>query len=129
MKRPGLTLLEVVVALLLTGTLLVSSLLAFARHRRQLALADRQIEAARIADELVRQLAARRGGIPVGVTGAVPGKPTWRWQTLPIGTTALATLQMQVIRLRIVEVPGKPVELVSVDLFQPGPVLQRRPGK
>ena len=113
--KRGLTLLEVIVALLLMGGVVVSSLLAFARHREQLFLAGQRIEATGIADQMLAELSARRGGLPVGVRGAVEGKPQWFWQTRPIGTTSLATVPMQVVRFEIRSRNAADDVLVGID--------------
>ena len=99
--RRGFTLLEVIVALALMGSVLVASLLAFSQHRKQLSMADKRIEATMIADQLVSQLSSQRDGIPVGARGIVAGKTNWIWQTSPVGTTTLATVEMQVLRFQI----------------------------
>ena len=117
-SRRGFTLLEVIVALAIMGAILVASLLAFSQHRRQLALADKRIEATMIADRLVSQLSSQRDGIPVGARGIVANKTNWIWQTSLLGTTTLATVQMRVLRFEIVEIGQSPTQLISVDLVK-----------
>ena len=116
--RRGLTLLEVIVALVLMGGVVVSTLLAFSKHRAQLALASQRIEATEIADALVLQLDGRRGGIPDAAVGTVPGKPNWFWQTRPIGDAVLASVPLRVIRLEIRRRDAGDVVLVDVDLVK-----------
>ena len=116
--RRGFTLLEVIVALALMGSVLVASLLAFSQHRKQLSMADKRIEATMIADQLVSQLSSQRDGIPVGARGIVAGKTNWIWQTSPVGTTTLATVEMQVLRFQILEIGQTSTQLVSVDLVK-----------
>ena len=99
--QPGLTLLEVIVALALMGTVLVSSILAFSSHRRQLSVAQKRLEAIAIADELLARLQSQQGGVPVPSSGLVVGKPGWNWQTSVVGTTTIATVPLQVIRFEV----------------------------
>ena len=114
--RRGFTLLEVIVALALMGSVLVGSLLAFSQHRHQLSMADKRLEATVFADQLVNQLSSQQGGMPSNARGPVPGKSGWIWQTLPVGTTTIATIPMRVVRLQILEINVAPTQLVSVDI-------------
>ena len=116
--RKGFTLLEVIVALALMGSVLVGSLLAFSSHRSQLSMAEKRIEATRIADDLVSRLSSSQGGMPVGVRGTIAGKPNWVWQTSSVGTTTLATVQLQVLRLQILELSSTTTQLVAVELVK-----------
>ena len=116
--RRGVTLLEVIVALALMGSVLVSSLLAFSKHRNQLSMAQKRIEATMIADQIVGRLASQRDGMPIGIRGTVAGKPNWIWQTTPIGFTTLATVPMRVVRFQILEIGASSTQLVSVDLVK-----------
>lgn len=117
-SRRGVTLLEVVVALALMGSVLVTSLLAFTRHREQLALAENRLEATVIADRMLADWSAQRGGVPVGASGVVPGRPRWSWDTRVIGTTRLATVAMQVIRFEIYQRDARDIALVDVEFVQ-----------
>lgn len=116
--RPGFTLLEVVVALALMGSVLVASLLAFSQHRKQLSMAEKRIQATIIADQLVSKLSSQRDGIPIGAQGIVAGKTNWVWQTSRVGTATLATVPLQVLRFQILEMGRTPTQLVTVDLVQ-----------
>jgi prepilin-type N-terminal cleavage/methylation domain-containing protein len=117
-RRRGFTLMEVVVALVLMGSVLAGSLLAFSRHRKQLSMADKRIEATMIADQLVTELSSQRGGIPIEARGRIAGKPSWIWLTSPVGATQLATVPMQVVRFQILELSPTPTPLVSVDIVE-----------
>jgi prepilin-type N-terminal cleavage/methylation domain-containing protein len=110
-RDAGFTLVEVIAALTLMGGVMVATLLALTQHRRQVTL---------VADRLVAELTARRGGLPESARGRVLGHPTWIWQTAPIGRTSVATVPLRVVRFRILEVTrtgDAPVDLVSVDLI------------
>ena len=121
-RRRAFTLLEIIVALALMGSVLVASLLAFSRHRKQLSMAEKRLEATRVADRLVHELSAQQGGLPIGSRGTVAGKGDWVWQTSLIGSTSLATVEMQVVRFEIVELGAAPTPLVTVDLVKPAGV-------
>jgi len=121
MPSRGLTLLEVIVAMVLMGGVVVSALLAFSEHRGQLASASRRIEAAAVADGLLAELDGRRGGIPVPAVGAVPGKPAWFWQTRHVGNTQLATVPLHVIRFEIRGRQAPGAVLVHVDFVKAAP--------
>ena len=121
-RRRAFTLLEIIVALALMGSVLVASLLAFSRHRKQLSMAEKRLEATRVADRLVHELTAQQGGLPISSRGAVAGKGDWVWQTSLIGSTSLATVEMRVVRFEIVELGAAPTPLVTVDLVKPAGV-------
>ena len=122
--RRGFTLLEVIVGLALMGSLLVASLLAFSKHRRQLRLADKKLEAVRVADESIDRLSGQPGGIPVPTRGRIAGHPDWIWQTSVVGIAQLATVPLEVTRFQIVEFNSSNAGnqdttlLVSIELVQ-----------
>lgn len=125
MNRPsGFTLLEVIVALALMGSVLAGSLLAFSKHRKQLSMAQKRIEATMIADRLLQELAVQQGGVPINQRGPVIGKDDWYWQTTPAGTTSLATAEMRLVRFQILEVGLQPTQLVSVEFVLPAALQQ-----
>ncbi|MEM9587060.1 MAG: type II secretion system protein [Planctomycetota bacterium] len=119
-SRSAFTLIEVVVGLTLMATLLVSSLLAFTAHRRQLAAAMRKQQAIELADDLLSRLESSREGIQPLKSGAVAGHPNWFWQTRLIGVTAPMRFECQVIRFEIIDrTPrGDARVLTSVDLLK-----------
>ncbi|MCS7465531.1 type II secretion system GspH family protein [Stieleria sp. ICT_E10.1] len=121
-QRRAFTLLEIIVALALMGSVLVASLLAFSRHRKQLSMAEKRLDATRVADQLVHGLSAQQGGLPIGARGAVAGKDDWVWQTSLVGRTSLATVEMQVVRFEIMELGAASTSLVTVDLVKPAGV-------
>ena len=88
----GFTLLEVVAALILMGSVLAGSILAFSRHRKQLANAEKRIEATMIADQLLQQLSSQPGGIPTNARGTIPQHPRWIWQDLGRGAHTFSHL-------------------------------------
>lgn len=118
-RARGFTLLEVIVALVLMGSVLAGSLLAYSSHRKQLSMATKRIEATRIADQMVQQLSAQTDGIPVGARGLVSGKPNWFWQTEAVGFTELATVRLRVVRFQIFERRPAVTPLVTIEIVAP----------
>jgi Tfp pilus assembly protein PilV len=119
-KRLGLTLLEVVVALVLMGSVLVASLLAFSKHQRQVAVAQKRLQAVQVADQMVQQLSASPTGIPVPASGAVLGHSGWVWRTDIVGRVAVADQPLLVVQYRIFDVANREssVPLVSVQVVK-----------
>lgn len=119
--RRGLSLLEVIAALVLMGTIVVTTLLAFSKHRRQLALSKERLQAAEIAEELLPQLIRSERGIVAGQRGTIAGRPDWFWQTSLVGTTVVATLPMHVIRFEIYSKRESESVLTRIEMVHPQP--------
>ncbi|MCH1439061.1 MAG: type II secretion system GspH family protein [Rubripirellula sp.] len=102
-QRHGFTLVEVVVGLTLLATVIVSSLLAFSKHQKQIRLARSKITAVEVADDLLNRMSASRTGIPSAATGPVPGHPTWSWRTSVTEKMLRNPIPMQIIKLQIIE--------------------------
>ena len=118
--RPGFTLIEVVVGLVLMASILGSSLLAFAAHQKQLSRADKTIAAVAVADDLLHQFSVSQEGIPEVGRGPVAGQPRWVWETSTLGAAAPMKIPMRVVRLAIVETKddGERITLASVDIVE-----------
>lgn len=117
--KRGLTLLEVVVALGLVATLLVTMLVAHGRLTRQQRRAERQTEAIAAADQLLASwmatspmvIPARRGIIEEPserrVTSQIVGQPLARppleWQIQPVAMETATIPGTQVLRLEVFE--------------------------
>ena len=99
----GFTLVEVVVGLTLLATVIVSSLLAFSKHQKQIRLSRSKIAAVRIADDLLNRMSASRTGIPPAASGPIPEHPTWSWRTSVTAETLRDPFPMQIIELQIIE--------------------------
>jgi hypothetical protein len=99
-------------------------MLSFAAHHRQRRVASSKIEAVAIADNLLNQLTAGRGGIPIASRGLVAGKPNWFWQTTFIGTAQPNAVPVTVVRFQIISVgaEGSSQTLTSVDVVKPIPL-------
>lgn len=104
MKTPqtrGFTLVEVVAGLLLLATLGVSTLLAVSRHHRQTQLAQRRIQAAVIADQMLSQWYATSTGLPLTATGKINGTANWQYVVGPIDQKTVVGQGVQVVRFEI----------------------------
>lgn len=102
-QRDGFTLVEVVVGLTLLATVIVSSLLAYSKHQKQVRLARSKIAAVQIADDLLNRMSASRTGIPPAASGTIPEHPTWSWRTSVTAETLRDPIPMQIIELQIIE--------------------------
>lgn len=121
-KRSGVTLIEVLAALALLGSLAVAMVLSRGRLREQHALAEKKLEAVAVADAMLSQWWEGEGRqVPVGHSGEVAGSPGWAWETESITNRELSRFDAQVIRLRILDTSmlGNPIELTSVDVVMP----------
>jgi prepilin-type N-terminal cleavage/methylation domain-containing protein len=124
----GLTLIEVVAAIAILGTILVGVVLSSARLTHQAALARRQAVAVRAADELITRWWTAKEGVPVGAEGAVESDPTLLWTVQLVENEPVARLGARVVRVTICEADPKTSamaaaeeELVNVDLVMPVP--------
>ena len=80
-RTHGLTLIEVVAAIAILGTLLVGVVLAKSRHTRQLQLARAQTYAIEATDALITDWWTNADGPPIDQRGAVPGEEGLVWRT------------------------------------------------
>jgi len=129
-SRPaGLTLLEVVAAIAILGTILVGIVLARSRHVRQLARSERQGDAVRATDEQLARWWTRPEGVPVDASGAIETDGSLTWQTHVVPSEPLEQLGARVVRVEVRPTatdPSSPTgadaePLVTVDLVLPDP--------
>lgn len=127
-RRRGLTLVEVVAAIAILGTLLVGVLSAKSRFTRQFRDAQRREQAVRAADVLLESWWADVKHFPRNDHGVVENQPTLRWQTETRDDPQCRLLLAQVVRLTIQDtaspIPGADTDraaLVVVDLLVPLP--------
>lgn len=102
-RRAGLTLIEVVAALVILGTILVGIVLSRSRHSRQIALSERKMQALRAADGLLSRWWSSPEGIPLDASGDVESDPSLRWRTEVRARPGLEELDVRVVRLEILE--------------------------
>lgn len=127
-RRTGLTLIEVVAAIAILGTILVGIVLAKSRHTHQLTLAQWKMEAVRAADELLTHWWTRPEGIPMNEEGVIKHTPTMRWKTERVTNPSIEKLGAHVARLEIytsgarrTELASQDGPLITVDLVLPEP--------
>ena len=129
--RLGLTLIEVVAAIAILGTVLVGITLSQSRHTRQLAAANRQSALADAADQLLAGWWTRPDGVPLGESGTLRvDQQTYAWQTRLRGNDELARWGARVVRVSVAPFAGERGGAVSdvaedrridVDLVLPDP--------
>jgi prepilin-type N-terminal cleavage/methylation domain-containing protein len=118
-RRAGLTLIEVIAAIVILGTILVGIVLSKSRHTRQIALTQRKMEAVRAADRLLTRWWTGPDGIPVDKSGQVPQNPSLRWRTRVVPNPEVALLGARVVRLEILETrkgPGIEADATLADV-------------
>lgn len=79
-SRTGLTLIEVIAGLALLGTLLVSTMLAYGRHVRQLKRAREQTLLLKKLDTLVTSWFLQEEALWIPAEGRLPDTPDYRWK-------------------------------------------------
>lgn len=97
----GLTLVEVVAALVILGILLALMVKASTQSSRQLALAEQRLAAAKEADRIIAGWFAAGTPIEPGLSGQVPGTPTLYWETVARDDAGLQPLGAKVVQLRM----------------------------
>jgi len=100
-RQAGLTLIEVVAAIAILGTILVSVVIAKSRHTRQVATAERRAVAVRLADKMLTQWWASETGLPYPASGKVEGDSTLTWDTRVVGNDILGPLGARVVRFQM----------------------------
>lgn len=78
--RNGLTLIEVLAASVLLGTLLATAVVSASRHTQQVRRAQDRLEALEIADGLLRTWLVERQGTIEAREGLIDGHDGWRWE-------------------------------------------------
>lgn len=130
-RRRGLTLIEVVAALAILGTLLVGIVLAQSRHTNQLVRARAQAQAVEQADQLIAQWWTRPQGVPIGEEGVFTDAERLRWQTRLVNNKPVQQLGARVVRVEVFDTSGDPQRqapdggpLVVVDLVIRDPEVE-----
>ena len=100
-SRDGLTLIEVVAAIAILGTILVGVVMSKSRHTRQLALAGRQMKAVRAADELISAWWAADRSVPINESGVANEDESLVWDTRVVENDPVGKLGARVVRVAI----------------------------
>jgi prepilin-type N-terminal cleavage/methylation domain-containing protein len=117
--RKAFTLLEVLVGVMLLGTLAVTILLGFKQHKRQLLFSEQRIQAVRECDLLLRNWTNLPTGIPRQAFGSFQPNRPWIWRTNPVQQRLVFGQAMEVVRMEIYENDQPSARrLVMVDVLQ-----------
>ncbi len=124
-RRAGLTLIEVIAAIAILGTVLVALVIAKSRHTRQTVRAERARVAVRAADELIANWWMDDQQVPIGKQGRFEDTPSIRWRTRLVSNQSVNQLDARVVRVEILHTderfePTTSV-LFNVDLVLPEP--------
>lgn len=132
-RRRGLTLIEVVAAITILGTLLVGIVLAKSRHTRQRADALSTVQAVQLSDALLSRWWSSRAGVPIGVGGVLSEAESLSWQTRLVEEPGISELGARVVRYEVFVDDGKQGlgrdrddPLVVVDMVVPDPEVVAR---
>lgn len=98
-RRTGLSLIELVAALAVLGTILAGVVVAKARHTRQLAEAKHRLEAVALADRTIAQWWMSPEGLPIDQHGTVGRTPALRWRSQLVPNDELQRLGARVVRV------------------------------
>ena len=118
-NRGGLTLVEVVVAMLLLGSLLVMVLVGFSRHAVQIERASQRIRVMEIAEAQLAEWHLRFGFVPINEEGefVIDGK-TYRWQTRPVEQMIDRQFMVGKVAFEVFSVE-EDIPILSLELFVP----------
>lgn len=136
LRARGLTLIEVVAAIAILGTLLVGVVLAKSRHTRQAVLAQTKMQAVLLTDELIAGWWDSEEGVPIASEGVLSEAHALRWETRLVSNREISSLGARVVRvavhgqdpaLQVAEGLDQPV--LIVDLVVPDPAVEAREEK
>lgn len=97
-----------------------TALVARGRALRQLAEADRRVEAAAAADALLAEWWRKPDEFPRDGGGAVPGGTELLWRVQSLSDAPEGLPDLEVVRLTVMDArPPKPAVLVAVELVLP----------
>ena len=107
-NRPGISLVEVIVASVLIAAMAIGSMTSLARHRTAMAQTLRRAAAIEAADGLIQSMTVRRGGLPTRQAGAFedPGGLTYHWRAEPVQSTTLCGEPVWIVELQLSDRPG-----------------------
>lgn len=122
----GFTLLEVLAALVVLGTLMTGTMLAKSRYARQSALADRKLDATREAERLLQGWWGDQPRVPRDGRGTLAGgELTWKTSTQAI--QAPGDAKLEVTRLEIFDAADRTQPLLAtVELLMTPPTPERK---
>jgi len=118
-RRTGLTLVEVVAALALLGTLAAGVLTARAAHVRQDRRAAETLLATEAADRLLTDWTAENVPVPTSGSGVLDEDLSIGWRTHIVANAPIERIGGQVVRLTVIGRDGS--SLFAVDLITTPP--------
>ena len=114
-RSAGMTLVEVVVAMVLAATLLGGILRAYGLHQRQARQAAQRLEALSLADSLLDGWESGSGLLPREGAGIVRGSGSdWSWTIVPVGRHDAGQVAFDVARLEL-----RPFRATKTRLVEP----------
>ena len=113
----GLTLLEVIAAVALLSTSLVGILLSFSKNQEKTMLAEKRLQAIRLADKFFFEKEASQLQLRDGDSGTFLSNPNVSWQVAK--TKTLPKLGLDVFEFRVVDAELGSKTLLSVEFFAP----------
>jgi type II secretory pathway pseudopilin PulG len=114
-----LTLVEVVVALALLGSLLVAILIAEGKLRKQARRAEITLEACQVADGLLEAWWQNLSEFPRNESGTVETHPEWAWETQVQDNSSAEELDAAIVALEIYPQEDRFTPLVRVEVLLP----------
>lgn len=103
LRRAGLTLIEVLAASVILGSLLATAVVSASRHTQQVRGAQDRLAALTVADELLHSWLVDGQGVIEKAEGVVDGHPHWRWRITSRPEAELDPLGCHVAVLQIVD--------------------------
>jgi len=119
--RHGFTLLEVIIGLVLMGSLAALALVSLSSHQHSIVLAKQKQFANQVAEALLTNWYDQKGDVPTRDQGVFGQNGEWMWRTQPIGTRSVCGLQVNIVRLEVMGKVGtrsEPSVLTSIELVQ-----------
>ena len=104
---PGLTLVEVLAALVIMGTILTGLVMAKSHHTRQLAIAREQQAATHVLDSLLSQWWSSPQGVPINQRGSIEKDGRWTWESRTVPNSAIQETGARVVRVELRPAAGE----------------------
>jgi prepilin-type N-terminal cleavage/methylation domain-containing protein len=117
--RRGTTLVEVIAALVILGTILSALLIARGRFSRQKLVAQRRLEAVHALDQLIDHwMTGPASAVPVQSSGALSDSSNQIWRMHLVPNPAAARLGTRVVRVDVID-PSLREPILTLDLLLP----------
>lgn len=114
-SRAGLTLIEVIAAIAILGTVLVGIVMAKSRHTRQMALTQRYTDIVHATDDMVSRWWLNERSVPAPASGHVGEDTSITWQTRLVASPKLRRLDAEVVRLEVFDTIPAPGQSLAAD--------------